>query len=163
MGWNLLQEDNQVPINCSVAWTSQMGVCIEHLSHFMCVHHNVASITWFFGTKLISPLKRFIARIGCHLLSTKPISLKDLTSFCERLAFSYTCQIKGTASKRLHIYILYLPHNNYVIICTKPKLMKLKRSDCELKGQTKIHRGRNINGIRLGNYPCGTIMITKFL
>ncbi len=51
----------------------------------------------------------------------------------------------------------------HVIIYTKPKLVKLKGSDYELKGQTKIHRGKNTNGIKLGNYPCGTTMSGGFL
>lgn len=44
----------------------------------------------------------------------------------------------------------------------KPKLVKFEECTYELKGQTKVSRGRNTNGNQLGNYPCNTRMIGGF-
>jgi hypothetical protein len=41
--------------------------------------------------------------------------------------------------------------------------VKLEGNTYELKGKTKISKARKTNGIKLGNYPCGTIMLIGFL
>jgi hypothetical protein len=48
------------------------------------------------------------------------------------------------------------------VICIKLNPMKLEGCTCELKQQTLVSRGKNINGGQYGNYPFGTIMHNNF-
>jgi hypothetical protein len=57
---------------------------------------------------------------------------------------------------------LCTPHATIHVICIKQKPVKLEGCTCELKQQTLISRGKNINGGRFGNYPFGTIMPIGF-
>jgi hypothetical protein len=41
--------------------------------------------------------------------------------------------------------------------------VKLEGNTYELKGQTKIGKAKKTNGIELGYYPCGIIMLIGFL
>ncbi len=130
--------------------------------HVVC--HDATFVGWFIGIE-ISPSKRFWRRTSYHLLSIKPSSLKDLTSSYERLVPSYRGQIEKTISQ-LTTYLHFVPpprHAMIHVIYTKPELLKLEGNTYELKGQTKISKAKKTNGIKLGNYPYGTIMLTGFL